>query len=239
VCIRDMGDSVIKPKTLTKPFVLQRYKDQKNPQRDWKGKPKLDDDTRRELTRKNLFFSCRDPWVPGHRRMGKGQIHYIEVELGSEEDEDIEAHEDNDSEDEPTHELERHPKKPQTQAEVQPKDETKPRKEVKGRTIETLFDVPRYNTLRLKGLIQGQCMTTLVDGGATHNFIDANLVALRGLRTVADGYTMACLDMVPDIEIKLGNYTLTDTFYVVDLSDTDAVLGVQWLYSLGEIGFNY
>jgi hypothetical protein len=24
-----------------------------------------------------------------------------------------------------------------------------------------------------------------------------------------------------------------------DLSDTDAVLGVQWLYSLGEIGFNY
>ena len=91
-------------------------------------------------------------------------------------------------------------------------------------------------------------MTALVDGGATHNFIDASLVARRGLRTeefegfhvaVADGYTMTCLDMVPDLEVKLGNYTLTDTFYVVDLSDTDAVLGVQWLYSLGEIGFNY
>jgi hypothetical protein len=91
-------------------------------------------------------------------------------------------------------------------------------------------------------------MTTLVDGGATHNFIDASLVARRGLRiaefegfhvAVADGYTMTCLDMVPDLEVKLGNYTLTDTFYVVDLSDTDAVLGIQWLYSLGEIGFNY
>ena len=56
---------------------------------------------------------------------------------------------------------------------------------------------------------------------------------------VADGYTMTCLDMIPDLEVKLGNYTMTDTFYVVDLSDTDAVLGVQWLYSLGEIGFNY
>jgi hypothetical protein len=42
-------------------------------------------------------------------------------------------------------------------------------------------------------------MTYLVDGGATHNFIDASLVARRGLRTeefqefhvaVADGYTM-------------------------------------------------
>jgi hypothetical protein len=119
---------------------------------------------------------------------------------------------------------------------------------VKGGTIATLSGVPRYNTLRLKGLVQGQRMTALVDGGATHNFIDASLVARRGLRTeefegfhvaVADGYTMSCLDMIPDLEVKLGNYTLTDTFYVVDLSDTDAVLGVQWLYSLGEIGFNY
>jgi hypothetical protein len=91
-------------------------------------------------------------------------------------------------------------------------------------------------------------MTTLVDGGATHNFIDASLVARRGLHTeeferftvaVENGYTMTCLDMVPGLEVKLGNYTLMDTFYVVDLSDTDAVLGVQWLYSLGEIGFNY
>ena len=88
-------------------------------------------------------------------------------------------------------------------------------------------------------------MTTLVDGGATHNFIDASLVDRRGLRieefegfhvAVDDGYTMTCLDMIPDLEVKLGNYTLTDTFYVVDLSDTDVVLGVQWLYSLGRLG---
>jgi hypothetical protein len=119
---------------------------------------------------------------------------------------------------------------------------------VKVGTIATLSIVPRYNTLRLKGLVQRQCMKTLVDGGSTHNFIDASLVARRGLRTeefdgfhmaVADGYTMKCLDMVPDLKVNLGNYTLMNTFYVVVLSDTDAVLGVQSLYSLGEIGFNY
>jgi hypothetical protein len=43
---------------------------------------------------------------------------------------------------------------------------------------------------------------------------------------VADGYTMTCLDRVPDLEVKLGNYTVTDTFDVFDLPDTDAVLGV-------------
>jgi hypothetical protein len=63
VHMRDMGDSVLKPKTFTKPFVPQRDKDQRNPQREWKGKHKLDDDTRWELMRKKLFFSCRYPWV--------------------------------------------------------------------------------------------------------------------------------------------------------------------------------
>jgi hypothetical protein len=37
----------------------------------------------------------------------------------------------------------------------------------------------------------------------------------------------------------LGNYTLNKDFYVVDLEDTHVVLGVQWLYSLGDIFMNY
>jgi hypothetical protein len=39
--------------------------------------------------------------------------------------------------------------------------------------------------------------------------------------------------------VTLGNYTLTNEFYVVDLVDTNVVLGVQWLYSLGDINMNY
>jgi hypothetical protein len=79
---------------------------------------------------------------------------------------------------------------------------------VKGGTIATLSGIPRYNTLRLKGLVQGQHMTTLVYGGASHNFLDAFLVARRGLHieefegfhvAVADGYMMTCLDMIPDL----------------------------------------
>jgi hypothetical protein len=48
-----------------------------------------------------------------------------------------------------------------------------------------------------------------------------------------------CLDRVPNLEMKLGNYTVRDTFYVVDLSDTDVVLGVQWMITLGKITTNY
>jgi hypothetical protein len=50
---------------------------------------------------------------------------------------------------------------------------------------------------------------------------------------------MECLDRLPELEVKLGNYTVRDTFYVVDLSDTDVVLGVQWMITLGKITTNY
>jgi hypothetical protein len=49
---------------------------------------------------------------------------------------------------------------------------------------------------------------------------------------------MECLYKVPDLEVKLGNYKVRDTFYVVDLSDTYVVLGVQWMIALGKITTN-
>jgi hypothetical protein len=36
------------------------------------------------------------------------------------------------------------------------------------------------------------------------------------------------------LDLSLGNYTLIDDFYVIDLADTNVVLGVQWIYSLGK-----
>jgi hypothetical protein len=88
----------------------------------------------------------------------------------------------------------------------------------------------------------------LVDGGATHNFIDIALVTRRKILVedfkgfnvvVADGYNMTCTQRMRGLEVTLGNYTLIDGFYVVYLVDTHVVLGVQWLYSLGDIHMNY
>jgi hypothetical protein len=88
----------------------------------------------------------------------------------------------------------------------------------------------------------------LIYGGATHNLIDASLVSRRALQikefegfdvAVADGHTMECLDRIPNLEMKLGNYTVRDTFYVVELSDTDVLLGVLWMITLGKITTNY
>jgi hypothetical protein len=88
----------------------------------------------------------------------------------------------------------------------------------------------------------------LIDGEATHNFIDVALVARRHMATedfegfsvvVADGFTMTCMQNNSRLVVTLGNYTLTDYFYVVDLMNTNIVLGVLWLHSLREITMNY
>ena len=76
----------------------------------------------------------------------------------------------------------------------------------------------------------------LIDGGATHNFIDHKLVERRGLPTeefegfivvVVEGGRMECTKWIIKLHITLGNYKLSDDFFVVDVPDTNIVLGVQ------------
>jgi hypothetical protein len=187
--------------------------------------------------------------------MGKGEIHYIEVasdNVDSEEEEKDSGSTSLEEESAPTEE--QPPPRSPTPAGAhplvvpQPPEQANMRKPTKGVVIATLFGVPRYDTLHIRGIIQGKQAVSLIDGGATHNFIDASLVSRWALQTeefeefdvaVADGHTVECLDRVPNLEMKLGNHTMRDTFYVVDLLDTDVVLGVQWMITLGKITTDY
>jgi hypothetical protein len=201
----------------------------------------LDEETRQELMRKKLCFSCRDPWVPGHRCMGKGGIYYIEVATDTVDSEEEQDDGSTSSEEESAPAEEQLPRRPPTLAGAhppvvpQPPEQDNKKKPTKGGVITTLSGVPRCDTLRIRGIIQWQWAIALIDGGATHNFIDASLVSRWALQTeefegfdvvVADGHTVECLDRIPNLEMKLGKYTVRDTFYVVDLSETDVVLGV-------------
>ena len=46
---------------------------------------------------------------------------------------------------------------------------------------------------------------------------------------------MVCAHYVPELSVMMGTYTLTDHFFVVDIPDTNMVLGVQWLITLGKV----
>jgi hypothetical protein len=56
---------------------------------------------------------------------------------------------------------------------------------------------------------------------------------------VTNGFNVSCTKKISILALTIGNYTLTKEFYVVDVADSYAVLGVQWLHTLGEITTNY
>ena len=46
---------------------------------------------------------------------------------------------------------------------------------------------------------------------------------------------MQCAQYVPELAVTMGTYTVTDHFFVVNIPDTNVVLGVQWLITLGKV----
>ena len=104
-----------------------------------------------------------------------------------------------------------------------------------------LLAVPRYHTIQCKGVVLGQRDLVLVDGGAKHNFIDAYMVEkikipsepFDGFKVVIPSHnTMQCNTWVPKLKVTIGNYYFIDSFYMVDVSDTNVVMGVKWIYSI-------
>jgi hypothetical protein len=55
-----MEDAVPK-KALVKPFIPEKSKEMKPLQKPWIGKDRINDETRRELRRKKLCFSYKEP----------------------------------------------------------------------------------------------------------------------------------------------------------------------------------
>ena len=46
---------------------------------------------------------------------------------------------------------------------------------------------------------------------------------------------MQCARYVPELAVTMGTYTVTDHFFVVNIPDTNVVLGVQLLITLGKV----
>ena len=115
-------------------------------------------------------------------------------------------------------------------------------------TLYTLIGTPTPSTMRVKGIINGRGLVILVDTSSTHNFIDASLVSSLQLR----------VDATKILEVKVANGSIVKThgfygkvlvcvqgvefciqFHVLALGGCDAMLGTQWLSTLGEIQWNF
>jgi hypothetical protein len=92
--------------------------------------------------------------------MGRGKAHYIEVTSDNEEDQDL-SHLQNIEAD-----------TTETAEEGTGHDMATDEKA----TLASISGVPKYNTFRMRGVLQGHKVSVLIDGGASHNFIDSTLL---------------------------------------------------------------
>lgn len=81
----------------------------------------------------------------------------------------------------------------------------------------------------------------MLDSGATLNFINSSLVTRRGLCMeehegfkvkVAGGNLLPCTHLVLQLSITMGNYIVTNDFFMVYLDDTYVILGIQCMETL-------
>eukprot|EP00253_Pinus_taeda_P014292 PITA_14292 len=160
----------------------------------------------RELKKKRLCFTCQEPWAPGHR-CAAGKAHFIEVFSESSGEED----DDEDVEAGDSHAIQGPLPPPPPAADGAYFAPT-------GGALVALRGVPKYLTLQM--------------------------VERRGIQTKSfDGFsvlvprnqTMTCARYVPEFSVTMGTYTLTNHFFVVDIPDTNMILGVQWLITLGKV----
>jgi hypothetical protein len=81
---RDL-EPAARPKFIPRPPLNAGGRDQRPPMNQGgrdprgfdRGRGRVDKNTRRELRRKQLCFTCKEPWNSTHKCMGHGQVHYI------------------------------------------------------------------------------------------------------------------------------------------------------------------
>lgn len=104
------------------------------------------------------------------------------------------------------------------------------------------------DTFRLMGTINEVLVRILVDGGSTHNFIQATVARSLGLELspidpfkvlVGSGQELLCSHICYGVPLLLQGTYFTVDLFVLDLRGATVVLGAQWLKGLGPVLMNY
>lgn len=181
-----------------------------------------------ELRSKGLCYRCHQPYSPTHR-CATSTLHTIVLDMREEGDE----------------------------LEDGANGEVIAGTELQMQEFQRLqLELPLYNmsqpgsnqVLKLKGRIAGREVFVLVDSGASHCFLSRTVAGKLGISVVptvgmgvklGDGRREEAVGFCPAVPIDFNSVQVTVDCYVFPLGDVDAVLGVSWLKTLGDIKINW
>jgi hypothetical protein len=102
--------------------------------------------------------------------------------------------------------------------------------------------------MRIVGFIRFHRVVVLIDSGSTHNFVDSKLAASLGIHPqphdgikvqIANGQEVASPGRSREVEVKLSGIVFRTDLFILPLAGCDAVLGIQWLRTLGPIRWHF
>ncbi|KAL4575031.1 hypothetical protein LXL04_021871 [Taraxacum kok-saghyz] len=116
-----------------------------------------------------------------------------------------------------------------------------------GISLNSVAGLTTPKTMKIKGNVEGQDVVTLIDPGATHNFIASHLVTKLGLPvegTRPYGVKMGTGDNEPGegicrgVRLQISDLRVTEDFLPLRLGSSDVILGIKWLETLGMTNTN-
>ena len=87
----------------------------------------------------------------------------------------------------------------------------------------------------------------IVHARATLNFMDRKQVKRLGLQVkrhpfsiLTEGHKqLMCEGIIKNVKIQMGNYILNDSLFIAPIGGVNAILGIQWLKTLGTYATNH
>ncbi|XP_024963751.1 uncharacterized protein LOC112504018 [Cynara cardunculus var. scolymus] len=114
--------------------------------------------------------------------------------------------------------------------------------------LNSVVGLTNPKTMKLEGKIEGQKVVVLIDSGATHNFISYDLVKRLNLKIEATGeYTITLgsgnvekgSGICKGIMLSLPKVEIREDFLPLGLGNSNVILGMQWLETLGATYVNW
>ncbi|CAL5377841.1 unnamed protein product [Camellia sinensis] len=166
---------------------------------------------------KGLCFNCNEKFSPGHRCK---KLFLIEGSWSDEEDDDVDM-------------------------EV---IELKENEETPGISLHAIYGARAPQTMKVRGRVGQHQITLLIDSGSTHNFLNSKVARKLGVSTnsagrfevvVANGEKISSSGRCKGICTIIQGVRITEDYFLLPLEGCDAVLGAQWLSTLGPIIWDF
>lgn len=186
-----------------------------------KGRVKLTHREMMEKRAKGICFTCDDKWFHNHDCKNWRELNVIfgpgDMEEGMSEVEE----------------------------EALVEEELQPVAEI---SLQPVVGISSPKTMKMRGTVNGQPIIVMIDSEATNNFISTHTVQQLHLPfntnekfgvMLGNGERIKGAGVCQGVLVEIQNIEIIDDFLMLELGNTDMILGLQWLKKLGEIMVNW